>query len=213
MRIDNSKSYSYLRVKIMDDKPTHVFNVRYRMTVKYIEDKDAEKLGIKNIHNIPLIFMKKDVEDQKQEVVTQSENHDAQADPEQCTEGHDDPFMFVVPPGRHTFVRVLDRKNPIYKGGRILLYSMHVHAYGESVNLLDETTGKAILPNSVPDFTKLVMLKKTNPALYASYSSYLGAGIPIDPSHTYALKTVYDNTGNRPVEGMSLIHLYVAGQD
>jgi hypothetical protein len=202
LRLDNLKSSAFLRVQTMNINAMPPFNVRYRILVQYIEDEDAKKLGLKNIHNVHIAMLQKDVAAQNDKIASQAKTHDTQTDFAQCSDGGHSPIMFTVPPGRHTYFSVLDRDHPLYKGGKILIYRRHMHIYGESVDLIDQTTGAVVggvAPNTASGVRQNTLSEFEN-------------GVPIDPTHTYAIRTVYNNPTHAPVAGMALIHLYMADE-
>jgi hypothetical protein len=203
MRLDNLKSSAFLRVQILNMNAAPAFNAIYHMTVKYIEDEDARKLGLKNIRNVHLGISKKDVDAQNLKEISWSKSPDTKEDLAQCSDDDGHPMMFTIPPGRHTYTKALDRDHPLYKGGKILIYVRHAHLYGESVDLIDQTTGE-VVGGAAPT------VNMTAFGARADIVSKFANGVPVNPSHTYAIRTVYNNTTNAPVSGMALIHLYVA---
>jgi hypothetical protein len=205
MRLDNLKLSPFLLVQTMNPNAVPAFNVKYRFTVRYIEDEDAKKLRLKNISDVHMAIFRKNAETQNHRAVPSPNNHETQADPDQCSDTDEDPFMFMVPPGQHAYLRVLDRHHPIYKGGRIIVYARHMHIYGRSVDLIDQTTHEMV-GGPTPNVDNLEDTPARNILLK------FDKGIPIDPSHTYAIGAVYDNPTNAPISGMALIHLYVADE-
>ena len=224
---DSLKSPTFLFVRSMNSNAAPAFNVRYRMTIKYIKNADAQKLGLKPIHSILLNILNKDSIMEDRPPTLQSKNPDAEdmeammqshmaalrakypsamADIQQCGNGTATSGNFMVPPGHHEYIRVLNRDNPLYKGGRIHAFIRHLHAYGESVDLIDQTTNRAVWPEPSPH-VGYPASAKTN-----EFFSSLD-GIPLDPSHTYAIKAVYNNTSDAPIDGMGAMALYVADEN
>ena len=219
MRLDNLKSSPMLLLQTLNVNAAPAFNARFRMTVKYIEDEDAKKLALKSTYGVLVAVLKKDVDAQNHEGALQSKNPNFESGVHQCSDDDLDPntpmsdsaisdtTTFMVPPGRHTYLTVLGREHPIYKGGRILMLARHYHAYGESVDLIDQTTGDVILPSLASNMNQ--------PALTAKIDTppkYTG-GVLINPSHTYAIRAVYNNTTNEPVVGMGIVTPYIADEN
>jgi hypothetical protein len=207
MRVDNLRSFSLLRVQALNSDAAPAFNARYRMTVKYIEDEDAQKFGLKNLRSVFMSIWNKDAAAKNQKIALQSNSKDSQADDHQCTAGTPNSDSFMVPPGHHVYFKVYnDRNHSIYNGGRVILFNKHMHRFGESVDLIDQTTGKVVLPAFVPNARNLAVTGKLDTI------SYIDKGLSIDPTHTYALKAVYNNSTNEPVMGMALIELYISDE-
>jgi hypothetical protein len=199
MRVDNLKSSTFLRVQAMNANVVPAFNARYRITVKYIGNEDAQKLGLKNIRVIhPSIY--------GNEVAVKNSETAPVSDPIQCASASN-PLLFTIPPGRHTYLKVLDHYHPIYEGGKVLAVVRHMHAYGESVDLIDQTTGKSVLPDLAPIAGNLVLAARSD-----ALSKY-DEGIPIDPTHTYAVKAVYNNVTDKPVQGMAILDMYMTKEN
>ena len=207
MPYDDLKTSALLRVVTLNLNAAPAFNARYRATVKYISNEDAKKLGLKSIHSLHVSITREDIVAQNRMLALPTETNNMQDDPNLCDHGNPSPNNFIVTPGRHTYTKVFPHDHPIYRGGRIYTYMRHLHAYAESVELIDQTTGKTVLPAAPPEAGDLAASPKT----YLVVS--IPEGVSIDPSHTYAIRTVYNNTTNESVNGMAQLGLYISGEN
>jgi hypothetical protein len=210
IRVDNLKSSTSLFVQTMNINAAPAFNARYRMTVKYIKDEDAKKIRLKNVRGVYVAVQERDTIARHSGMAAQPAAQTIKDDLNHCSaEGVEgaDSTAFMVPSGQHTYVKVLERDHPIYKGGSIIAYGKHIHPYAQSMVLIDQTTNTVILPNATFKPANVRYKSKLNGLFYAE------KGVPIDPNHTYAIKSVYNNTSNAPVDGMALLHIYIADKD
>jgi hypothetical protein len=80
---------------------------------------------------------------------------------------------------------------------------LHLHAYGESLALIDKTDGKTLWKGWGESDVAQDALTKTD--FYSSTE-----GLKIKASHQYELVTVYNNTTKHPVDAMAVLRLYVS---
>jgi hypothetical protein len=111
--------------------------------------------------------------------------------------------MWYVPPGRHVYRYQLERLGArIREPTRAHYISAHLHPFGESIELIDLTTGESVFKSTAENYPDRVALREIT-----HYSSV--EGTPIDPSHDYELVAVYDNTSGEDVDSMAVMYLYL----
>jgi hypothetical protein len=121
------------------------------------------------------------------------------------------PHHWMVPPGRHTYRSALMRPmfgsqgNPmgIEEGTRIHFMRPHLHGYGESVALIDKTTGKTIWKGNAEN------AKELRQVVHVDFYSDV-EGIPLHPNHEYELEIVYNNPTQEPIDAMGALRAFVS---
>jgi len=108
--------------------------------------------------------------------------------------------MFYVPPGRHSYSSIIPSQQ--LSDFTIHFIKLHLHTYGESLSLVDDTAHKTLWKGLGTTDAKTTMLTETD-----HYSS--STGIRIDPSHVYRLETIYNNPSNHLIDAMAIVRLYV----
>ena len=86
--------------------------------------------------------------------------------------------------------------------GLIHFIKIHLHPYGESVALIDKTTGQVVWKGNAinhPDRAQIVDID--------SYSST--TGIPIYKDRNYELVTTYNNPTAQTVDAMAVMRVFV----
>jgi hypothetical protein len=161
-----------------------------KYTIGYYSDEDARSFAIKELEDFDMIGRPNaHAAHPKMEVPKGLHSH-----------------HWMVPPGRHTYrsalVRPLYRTpgNPlgIEEGTRIHFMRPHLHGYGESVALLDKTTGETLwtgYAKNAQDSRHLVAAD-----IYSDVE-----GIRLHPDHEYELEVVYDNPTTEPIDAMGAI--------
>ncbi|WP_373999449.1 hypothetical protein [Bdellovibrio bacteriovorus] len=174
----------------------------YRIKIGYIDDKDAQALGIKQLYG-----------DSFATQVPPEKRHRPPSKPERLGEdphkGHSmtgmggaDPVHFIVPPGKHEYRWPLSQDMvSIRNNGVIRLIKLHLHPYGESVALYDKTAKKFVWKGTATQDSKRAVLLKTE-----SYSST--EGIKLNNQHSYEVVTTYNNTSKQTVDGMGVLRVY-----
>jgi hypothetical protein len=74
----------------------------------------------------------------------------------------------------------------------------HLHGYGESVALLDKTTGETL-------WTGYAKNAQDSRHVVAADIYSDAEGIPLHPDHEYELEVVYDNPTTEPIDAMGAI--------
>ena len=121
------------------------------------------------------------------------------------------PHHWMVPPGRHTYRSALTRPmfrspgNPmgIREGTRIHFMRPHLHGYGESVALIDKTTGKTIWTGYAENAKELRHVVSVD--MFSDVD-----GIPLHPNHEYELEIVYNNPTQQPIDAMGALRAFVS---
>jgi hypothetical protein len=121
------------------------------------------------------------------------------------------PHHWMVPPGRHTYRSALERPmfrspgNPmgIREGTRIHFMRPHLHGYGESVALIDKTTGKTIWTGYAENAKELRHVVSVD--VFSDSD-----GIPLYPDHEYELEIVYNNPTQKPIDAMGALRAFVS---
>ena len=83
---------------------------------------------------------------------------------------------------------------------------MHLHPYGESMELKDKTTGRTFWKGAAKSHAERAILLATD-----SYSSR--DGIPLFKDHAYELTTVYNNPSSKPITAMAALWMYVKDKE
>lgn len=108
---------------------------------------------------------------------------------------------FAVPPGRHEYRSVVDGVTKIPFPTTAHHISAHLHVYGVSLELRDQTAGRTLfksLATTNPTATGIVEM--------THYSST--DGLPLDPTHRYELIAIYDNPTPHVVDAMAVVYIY-----
>jgi len=119
---------------------------------------------------------------------------------------------WLVPPGRHTYTSSIVRPqfqtpgNPLGIGDNTRIHYMrvHLHGYGESVSLVDKTTGEKLWTGYAKNSETIRHL------LHSDFYSDV-EGIPLHRDHQYELEVVYNNPTSEPVDAMGAFRAYVTG--
>jgi len=110
---------------------------------------------------------------------------------------------WYVPPGRHTYrYRLAPLRNRINFDTKVHYIASHLHPFGESLELIDLTTGESVFKATAHNFPNRVAVEKIT-----HYSS--GEGLTIDRSHEHELVAVYNNTTDQDVDSMAVMYLYL----
>ena len=167
-----------------------------KYTIGYYTDEDARNLGLEALKPLNLV-----------------------ARPDASAVHPGEPRMagmqshhWLVPPGRHTYTSPVVRPmyqtpgNPLGIGAntRIHVMRVHLHGYGESVALLDKTTGETIWTGYAKNANGLRQILRSD-----SYSDV--EGIPLHRDHQYELEIVYDNPTDQPIDAMGAFRAFVSG--
>jgi len=179
--------------------------VKFQTTIEYLEDDAARELNIK-----PLTAMMLPARQELKKVGGAHHRHHMTGIGEDEFRGiaparerrktHTEHWM--VPPGKHIY-RSDVKSGGIKSNGMIHFIKLHLHAYGQSMTLLDKTTGEEIWTGYAENHPegKAHLL---NTDYYTSTE-----GMPVFENHQYELITVYDNPTDHDIDAMGVLRLYV----
>lgn len=179
----------------LNDNNATARDISYRVTVRYIADADAARLKLKHLRTITAAI---DAGDAVQTFIANTtiggENKKICAD-----KG----ASFLVPPGRHVYLTRLNLNHGLSQGGSIHAIKLHLHAYGESMRLLDLTDNKTVWEGKAQNAKGKALILHVD-----DYNS--AAGLKLTPGHLYGVEATYDNPTTEPVEAMAVLRLYLA---
>jgi hypothetical protein len=118
------------------------------------------------------------------------------------TAGHRFTQHWVVPPGRQESRSIVTPSMRLPFDTTAHYISVHLHPFGESLELRDLTTGESVFKS-----TTLQAPDKIGLAHVDWFESK--KGIPLYKDHEYELVTVYNNTTDEDQDAMALMFLYV----
>jgi hypothetical protein len=197
IKTPNVTQNAFLMAQALNDDAKTDLTLRYKMTFRYAGDAEAKRLMLKPLRQVMIFVSAADVKSQ-----TPAGAH---GDDTFCAHGPGmrslmgaGPTLFYVPPGRHEY------HSSISLGGQTIHFiKLHLHAYGESLALIDKTANRVLWKGWGETDIAQGALTKTD-----FYSS--AEGLKIEASHQYELVTVYNNTTGQPVDAMALLRLYVS---
>ncbi|MCH7592204.1 MAG: hypothetical protein IH989_05450 [Planctomycetes bacterium] len=166
-----------------------------KYTIGYYSDEEARKSKLKRLETLNMVGRPD----------APAVHHQSPMKP------HLKPHHWMVPPGRHTYRSALTRpmfRSPgnslgISEGTRIHFMRPHLHGYGESVALIDKTTGETIWKGFAENAKELRHIVSVD--IYSDAD-----GIPLYPSHQYELEIVYDNPTQKPIDAMGALRAFVS---
>jgi hypothetical protein len=115
--------------------------------------------------------------------------------------GNEYTFHWLVEPGRHEYTSDITAQLALPFATTLHYATAHLHPYGESVRIVDRTTGETVL-----DLAARQLEGRVGIAEMEELSS--SAGVPFDPAHRYDLVTVYDNTTGSAIDAMAIVYLF-----
>ncbi len=187
-----------ISAQALNDNMVQPRDVSYRVTIKYISEADAEELRLKNLRTVTAAINAGDAVKTFLAKTTVGERNG-----KICS---DKGVSFLVPPGRHEYETKLDQGHPLTRqGGTIHAIKLHLHAYGESMSLIDQTTGKTIWEGKAQNAQDRALITHVD-----DYNS--AEGIALEPGHRYAVRAVYANKSKEPVEAMAVLRIYLADE-
>jgi hypothetical protein len=200
LRVPNRNSNGRFSAQGMNENNAPPANVTFRMHVKYVPEEAAQRMRLRPLRGVTVAVYGNNVK--------WAQERGGQAGGSRiCRSGMgadgSENMAFDVPPGRHEYESFLLPQHKIYRGGTIHFIKMHMHAYGESVSLVDVTENRVLWKGTASTDTQKKMVLKTD-----DYSS--ATGIRLNPQHVYKVKTVYNNASGRTIDAMGLLRMYVA---
>lgn len=178
----------HLLAQELNDTPGKIDKrIQYRFTFRYLSDVAAKKLKLRTLQS-----------DTFNVRVPESEvDHGAIPTPPQ-----DRGIHFYVPPGRHEYHQALV-KQPALANTRIHFIKVHLHPYGESVELFDKTAKKSV-------WKGLAQMDPKRPVILSVESYSSSEGLRVYSDHEYEVIGVYNNTTDHPVDAMALLRVQYA---
>ncbi len=166
-----------------------------KYTIGYYSDEEAKKAKLKKLETLNMVGRPD----------APAVHHQSPMKP------HLKPHHWMVPPGRHTYRSALTRpmfRSPgnslgISEGTRIHFMRPHLHGYGESVALIDKTTGETIWKGTAENAKELRHIVSVD--IYSDAD-----GIPLYPNHQYELEIVYNNPTQKPIDAMGALRAFVS---
>lgn len=116
-------------------------------------------------------------------------------------EGRQYTFHWMVPPGRHVYRSRIGRQLRLPFDTTAHMVTAHLHPYGESLALLDLTTGETLVELEAKPYPDRIGI-----ADMEHYSS--STGIRLYRDHEYELVAVYDNSTSQEQDAMAIMYLY-----
>jgi hypothetical protein len=110
---------------------------------------------------------------------------------------------WYVPPGRHVYRHRLEpmaKRLPFDTRAHYIFG--HLHPFGESLELIDVTTGESVFKAIAHNYPDQIAVEEIT-----HYSST--EGIPILRNHEYEIVAVYNNTTSHDVDSMAVMYLYL----
>jgi hypothetical protein len=167
-----------------------------KYTIGYYSDEDAQRLGLKALKPLNMVARP------DAPAVHPGAHH------VRGLHSH----HWLVPPGRHTYTSPVVRPmfqapgNPLGIGTntRIHFMRVHLHGYGESVALLDKTTGETLWRGYAKNADGLRQILRSD--FYSDVE-----GVPLYRDHRYELEIVYDNPTDKPIDAMGAFRAFVSG--
>ena len=177
--------------------------IQFRATIDYLDDPAAQQLGIKPLTGFQLHA------NQALSVVSSPggpgsghEGHSGHGSGGQsAATGQGRTDHWLVPPGRQV-LRSDVESGVVRFDGMIHFIKIHLHPYGESVTLIDKTTGEEVWKGLAKNHSERAHLTEIE-----SYSST--TGIPVYRDRNYELVTVYNNPTDEPIDAMAVMRIFV----
>lgn len=110
---------------------------------------------------------------------------------------------WYVPPGRHVYRHRLGKlDDKIRFDTRVHFIASHLHPFGESLELIDLTTGESVFKATARNFPGRIAVEEIT-----HYSS--SQGLAIQRDHEHEIVAVYNNTTDQDVDSMAVMYLYL----
>lgn len=121
--------------------------------------------------------------------------------------GNEFTMHWIVPPGRHEYRTPLGRQLALPFDTTAHYITAHLHPYGESLEILDLTTGESVVRLEAQVYED----GRVGIAHMDEYSDATGVAFHAD--HDYELVTVYNNTTEGPVDAMAIVYLFLLDKE
>jgi hypothetical protein len=108
---------------------------------------------------------------------------------------------WVVPPGRHVYRSPVSKLMNFTFDTTLHYAAIHLHAFAQTLELRDLTTGQTVFTSHVKNFADRIGLEHVE-----ELSSQ--EGIPVFKDHQYEIVSVYDNPTGVDQDAMATMFLY-----
>jgi cytochrome oxidase Cu insertion factor (SCO1/SenC/PrrC family) len=176
-----------LNAQIMNDDPNLKKTFGYRIKVSFLEDPQGELL--KPLSALSINAFGPPVEIKDGLVCETAVQKDGESD------------HFAVPPGKSIFTNVV-KSLPVGPEAKIHYIQLHMHRYGQFLELFDKTENRRVWKGRV-SYDKDLNITKTD-----TFSSE--EGIPINSKHEYLVRCEFLNPTKRLVSGMCGMRTFVS---
>jgi cyclophilin family peptidyl-prolyl cis-trans isomerase len=178
----------------------------FKSTLRYLDDAGARRGGYQPLFQTSVYTVC------PTEPPTGAGDPTPACEPATPWEVHDGPYArrqtghWIVPPGRQVITHDVTAQLDLPYDTTVHYIWVHLHPYGQRMELRDETTGKTVWIGRARNHPRKALLLSTD-----HYSST--EGIRLYKDHRYALTTVYDNPSGRRVTAMAALWMYLRAQD
>jgi hypothetical protein len=177
VRFKAGHSLAVTAMALNSDPDGVAHDVVYDVEIDYWEGEDARAHGIKELEVIWL-----------------------RLEPEQGHAMHDMPMHWTVPPGRHTYAS-RPGLGKLPGRSRVHYIAVHLHAFGEWVELYDVTAARSVWRGEAETDAELRYLTRIDH--YASPE-----GLLLHADHEYELRAGYANHFDEPIDAMATMRLF-----
>ena len=207
LRLENQHRQINLTAMVLNSNyPDLKKSLDFKSTIRYLDDEQARKQNLKplfqtSVYTVCPIEAPKDPSDTT-----------PACQPATSWEFHNGPYArkqtghWIVPPGRQEITHDVTAQLALPYDTTIHYIWIHLHPYGEMMELKDKTTGKTVWKGRAKNHATKAMLLATD-----SYSST--SGLKMYKDHQYELTTVYNNRSNRNVTAMAALWMYARSRD
>ncbi len=108
-----------------------------------------------------------------------------------------------VLPGKHIYTAQVPQHSLFMRNGNIYFIKMHLHPYGQSVELFDDTAQATVWKGTAENIPGRDALARTD-----AYSD--SQGLKIHKDHKYKVITTYNNTSGHVIDAMGVLRVYFA---
>ncbi|MDE1153355.1 MAG: hypothetical protein PW788_12525 [Micavibrio sp.] len=203
VRVENTPANVNILAQALNNNADTNKYLSYKLTLGYMTDDAAAVQKLKPLRTVTAAVMAKDVNNGVNNICAASDEPMLAGEAKRYPDAM---VHFDVQPGRHEYRTEIGKDHPIHRGGTIHYIKLHLHPFGESLALVDKTTGSTLWKGEVSNDDQRRML--TDVAFYSS-----AEGIKIDKTHDYEIVGIYNNTGKTVSDGMAVLRLYVADDE
>lgn len=202
----SDESLNFMSMVFNRDPNLEPYSIVVDQTLEYLEEATSD-IAIRPLYHrmLRLALPTTKAGDMGESCAMSKDNEVVErADRIQDDRDHIDHWM--VPPGKHVYRSVLPAGLTIPADTTLHYAYVHLHAYGNSLELVDLTEGHSIFKANARHYA-------TGPDIEKSDIFSSEAGVPVYKNHSYELVAEYDNTSAKPVDAMAMIYLYFADHE